>query len=310
MRKIILLILVSLPLIIFSQDETCAFSDGHFYYHITLEENQIPSLDFDKTDFINLLETNSNISASNSQLLEDSIIEVSRWIPDFSGPDDDPQRGLYVIANSFNLDSFFNSLEASISSSFIYCNCLFTDGYYYNFTAIVTDVLPPINFDKSDFIEHLEINSDITLQEVDFLNLVIEDVYLAFPSSQQDHLRKAVFIKTNFDLLFRDLENYTESLQFAQLNCYEAELSLNEYNIKEYIKIIPNPIDRNSYLLIEHEIKFRNLEIIDINGKLIHSKNIKDQSIIYLSQFDLVSGLYFLKLNGADQSIVKKVIVK
>jgi hypothetical protein len=69
--------------------------------------------------------------------------------------------------------------------------------------------------------------------------------------------------------------------------------------------IFPNPT--NDYLFIQNFSNNNNtLELIDINGKMIHKwNNIKQTARINISSFD--KGLYFLKMTNSIHTTYQKI---
>lgn len=83
-------------------------------------------------------------------------------------------------------------------------------------------------------------------------------------------------------------------------NLYDAFLSVNENTLKDNISIFPNPATDNITLSVAASIEISEVEIFDVQGKLMYSQNEFEaaglQKIIQLASFS--SGVYFMKINS------------
>jgi hypothetical protein len=59
----------------------CEELDGYFHYYATLNVNELPVISFNKTDFINHIETTSTPSSNDLVFLNNSIVEVYLAFP-------------------------------------------------------------------------------------------------------------------------------------------------------------------------------------------------------------------------------------
>ena len=75
----------------------------------------------------------------------------------------------------------------------------------------------------------------------------------------------------------------------------------------ELIHLSPNPA--TSILNIQSEVTIETIEISDVNGQLISVHNVFGQSTS-LNLGNLTSGIYFIKLNASDSSIVKRIVIQ
>lgn len=307
MKKILITLLLVISFKVVSQNETCAFSDGNYHFSIQIIIEDLP-LDFDKADFIQHLETNSNISNTEVNHLEDNLIDVYRLFP-YS--DSEPfNKFLRISTTDFLLDSFLIDFNESIQQVGILCNCAYSDGYYYNYVRLITNEIPTNDFNKTDFINHLETNSNISNSDLNFLNNSIEEVTIGFPSSQTESLQKTLIIISNYDLMLPYLYDFSESLDLVELLCGEPELAINEFNIEDNIKIIPNPVTENSHIIISDKISIEKLIVYDLNGKILINKSLIGTKLMDIRILNLDSGLYFFKFNSSKSSTIKKVIFK
>ena len=187
--------------------------------------------------------------------------------------------------------------------------CVWDDGFYRYYTKLIIDNIPEPDFDKTDFINHLITNSSPSSTDLDFLNNSITEVSLSFPSSQTEFLQKIVTVKTNYDSMNTFLSSFPESIEFSEFYC-EDLLGMESFDLKNSIKIYPNPISENSSIQIDQKAGLKNLKIYDITGKLIYSKSIENLSLVKFNQFNFKSGIYFLKFISDNRTISKKIIYK
>jgi hypothetical protein len=121
---------------------------------------------------------------------------------------------------------------------------------------------------------------------------------------------------TNPQILYFRAEDMT-------LGCYTTgtlELIVDEcFNINDIntelnlVNIYPNPI-KNKLVYIENKSSSINLEsfsIFNISGKLVYKQNAETAKQLYaLDLSRLGSGVYFLKIESNDRSIIKKIILR
>lgn len=308
MKKFYTLIIFLVSLHGYSQNSACQFTDGNYHYIVQLIIDETPSIDFDKEDFISYLEINSNISTSDVQFLNENIIELFRREPysEMEGQ----QRTLYLISINDSLNTWLNTYNESIANTFIYCDCVFSSGFYNYYSKLVMDGIPALDFDKDDYIQHIALNSDISSEEIEFLNLTIDEVYKTFPSSSSENLQRGLTIVSSSDILSPFLHDYLQAIDFVILLCDEPELSIDDLNLADNIKIIPNPIVDNFTILIENNVNIEEMMVYDVTGKIIIRKNISGLNNIAINNYRLESGIYFFKFTTDKNSTVKKIIVQ
>ena len=292
----------------FSQNSSCQFSDGNYHYNLRLVINEAPSEGFNKADFISFLETNSNISTAEVQFLNDNIIELFRQ---YHNPSNEAQeRIFYVISNYDSLDTYLSSYPESISFPTAYCDCLLSNGSYNYFSALIMDDIPAIDFDKDDYIEHLELNSDISTEDIDYLNSTITEVYRWNTASNSEPVQRALVVLSSSDTLTPFLINYSQAIDYFEFLCDEAELAIDEITLSKSINIIPNPIIDNFSILISNNLVINELIVYDVMGKIILRQNVNSSNNISINKQRLDTGVYFFKFIKDKNSTVKKVIVK
>ncbi|MCB0750941.1 MAG: T9SS type A sorting domain-containing protein [Ignavibacteriae bacterium] len=306
MKNILLILLCFVSFNGITQVESCAFSDGNYHYFVWLIDS-VPQ-DFDKQDFINYLEANSNISNSDINFLQQNLVEVYRSLPYLES--DPANKILRIVAIDPTLNTFLTPLSESIHQTSQYCDCLNSDGYFHFYVRLIIDEWPPLDFDKTDFINHIQINSNPSNSDLVFLESSINEVYVASPSSQTDN-RKTLIVTSDYDLMMPYLYNFFESLNLVELICGEPLLSTNVYqDLTDLILIYPIPVVETSIISLRDQLNSIELVVYDVTGKTLINKSYKDEKVIKMSDFNLISGLYFLKFSNENESIIKKIIVK
>ena len=72
----------------------------------------------------------------------------------------------------------------------------------------------------------------------------------------------------------------------------------------------PNPAANSVTLEWPGEFKFERLEVVDLVGKVIVSKNISSAYAKYVvNTSDLKDGIYFIRLVDGEKSTSKKIII-
>jgi hypothetical protein len=107
------------------------------------------------------------------------------------------------------------------------------------------------------------------------------------------------------------------SVQFVLIESGDHYLSVEDHNIRQtknnmprQIEVYPNPTS-NSFKIDLRQGGFNRIDIFDIRGRVVYSKNIDPSETILKLRPDLVSGHYFIKLyNGKNISIKKLIITK
>jgi len=90
----------------------------------------------------------------------------------------------------------------------------------------------------------------------------------------------------------------------GSISCFS---NINKNNNDYEISVYPNPA-HDKIAINFSSIKINNVQIVDILGNIIYSKNINNNSELIIDKNNIVHGIYFLKLNSDDKTIVKKII--
>lgn len=101
--------------------------------------------------------------------------------------------------------------------------------------------------------------------------------------------------------------SYLESILTEEI-CATINLSSNEFSLKNF-RIYPNPTSENFELFIPGFSKTLRLSIYDVLGNLIKNVDIVENNMI-INVFDLIPGLYIVKIYDNQNIITKKLIIK
>lgn len=100
------------------------------------------------------------------------------------------------------------------------------------------------------------------------------------------------------------------SIQAAEVQLFEEVLGLNESDkLDREILLYPNPNNGEfsiQYLGIDKRV---GIDLIDVNGKLIHKGDLAQKSNQLFRISNLKTGLYFLRITTTKTSITKKLLV-
>ena len=100
----------------------------------------------------------------------------------------------------------------------------------------------------------------------------------------------------------------------SQTTIHIGAVSVEEASIEDRLKVYPNPADDFLNVVYEHqgseEVK---MEVLEINGRLIWTSDIRDGGGKYEHQIDLrtyPAGTYMFRLIGAEEPYQKRFIRK
>lgn len=83
-------------------------------------------------------------------------------------------------------------------------------------------------------------------------------------------------------------------------------------NRTHHVKLFPNPANSHVNILIDG-FKANNIDIIDINGRLVNSFNptsLTDFAVFNIDVSNLSNGLYFIRIVNTENSITEKLLIK
>jgi len=136
-----------------------------------------------------------------------------------------------------------------------------------------------------------------------FFNILYQ-WHLQDPVSQREIDRNnAIFNEQNNRNPFIDHPEYVYEI-------WKNTLDVNEYTADSF-NIHPNPTHASTVYINKGAIKVRELNLYSITGKLVLSKKITtNQTTITLNHLDTVaSGIYLLKIQTDNNTIVKKLVI-
>lgn len=105
------------------------------------------------------------------------------------------------------------------------------------------------------------------------------------------------------------------SVQFVLIESGDHYLSVEDHNIRQtknnmprQIEVYPNPTS-NYFKIDLRQVGFNRIDIYDIKGRVVYSKNIDPSETILKLQPSLASGHYFVKLYNDKNLSIKKLII-
>ncbi|MBL4649712.1 MAG: aryl-sulfate sulfotransferase [Aureispira sp.] len=106
-------------------------------------------------------------------------------------------------------------------------------------------------------------------------------------------------------------QGYLESGSTFSCNLYTSTETIEDYYTSDFLQLYPNPVSSSFTLEFQNaDEKALTLDIIDINGRLVVQKKLPPQTQRCDVGVDfLPSGLYLVKVIGANQIWTKKLIV-
>jgi len=136
-----------------------------------------------------------------------------------------------------------------------------------------------------------------------FLNILYQ-WHTQDPVSQREIDRNnAIFARQNNRNPFIDHPEYV-------LSIWQNSLSVADYTADNF-NIHPNPTHANLAYISKGNIKVKALNLYSITGKLVLSQKVKhNQSTLVLSNLDTIaSGIYLLKIQTDNNTVVKKLVI-
>ncbi len=200
-------------------------------------------------------------------------------------------------------------------------NIVYYDNYYaaeneevhYVFGEYLKPYEPEIIF-PAENQEHIA-TTGTTLEWQSAGDEVVYDLY--FGKLNELELIETDYNLTNYDLTENLLDNQNYQWRIVAKYQYATtpglthnfftgdQTSVNETNNTE-IQIFPNP-SNGIFTIQNNELQIKNIEIIDITGKIIHNQ----QFVISNSQFVIKEkGVYFIKLQTENQIFTRKIVIQ
>ncbi len=187
--------------------------------------------------------------------------------------------------------------------------CQWSDGNYRMYVSLVTTDYPNATFDKTDFMQRLQNDSNATQSQINFLDNEILEVEAAFPSSRQDLLLRTVVvtgISTGIKPVLEQLPLFSDNQEYV---C-EGQLSINILSLDESITFSSNPATANSEIIFSKQIENLSLSVFNLNGQVIMSKDLTDKNYIEIGSLNLKSGLHIFYFQTEDESATRRVLIR
>lgn len=108
------------------------------------------------------------------------------------------------------------------------------------------------------------------------------------------------------NIIYLQCENYSNQ-QYQLFKSINQIVSTSEHEIKQEIKLFPNPANNKLHILTNNIAGIKNILIYNQNGQKIFEQKLTE-NIIDISE--LKSGLYIINLEYENETIRKKIIVK
>lgn len=121
-----------------------------------------------------------------------------------------------------------------------------------------------------------------------------------------------IYVKPTVNTSYKATETFNSAVYNHTVNVTVLPTSVNKYEkLQNSVSIFPNPSNGNFTLQFAHE-KYGDVEISisDVTGKEVFTKKLTIENSISKIDMDVNSGVYFVKLTGNYQSLVKKLIVQ
>jgi cytochrome c peroxidase len=110
------------------------------------------------------------------------------------------------------------------------------------------------------------------------------------------------FLKTLTDTVFTTAERFSDPF------CLDT--NTEEVALQSQVKVFPNPFSMSTKIRIVGDWQlFKRLEIANMNGQVLFFQNV-DNEVVEVFRNDLTSGVYFMKLIGEEQQIVKRIVIQ
>jgi hypothetical protein len=202
------------------------------------------------------------------------------------------------------------SVTQNVLSNF-YLDFIYKDNYMYSFDGKVIDVTTapfvigqfsnasgPVVYDsyynRVCFASY-DFSGNITFKRFNPNTFLLFD---SLPISQAFGSVKSIITCGNGCYAFNTTDNKVVIIKDSTLGLSESE----ERNI---ISIYPNPT--TDYLYIESDLDIKDIQISDLNGRVINNLEFQDNKINLAS---LQTGIYFAKISDINGKILTKKIVK
>ena len=202
------------------------------------------------------------------------------------------------------------SVTQNVLSNF-YLDFIYRDNYLYSFDGKVVDVTTapfvigqfsnatgPVVYDtyynKVCFASY-DFSGNITFKRFNPNTFLLAD---SLPISQAFGSVKNIITCGNGCYAFNSTDNKVIILK-------DPALGLSEVEVKSKLSIYPNPT--SDYLYIKSDVAINEIQILDLNGRIINNASIVDNRV-YLGS--IANGIYLVKILDADGNSTTEKIIK
>ena len=202
------------------------------------------------------------------------------------------------------------SVTQNVLSNF-YLDFIYRDNYLYSFDGKVVDVTTapfvigqfsnatgPVVYDtyynKVCFASY-DFSGNITFKRFNPNTFLLAD---SLPISQAFGSVKNIITCGNGCYAFNSTDNKVIILK-------DPALGLSEVEVKSKLSIYPNPT--SDYLYIKSAIAINEIQILDLNGRIINNASVVDNRV-YLGS--IANGIYLVKILDADGNSTTEKIIK
>lgn len=297
MKKTLLLLLLLLATTFSFSQNDCLQADGSFSYEVTLYLQNVPA-DFDKTSFLNYIDTVDSVSANDLATLTAQITLVQKLFP--SQP---TISSIKVVATSeiYSILDNLNSTVDVLQCTSTACE-IWTDGTF-KYHAVLYMENVPEDFDKSDFFSYITNLDNVSSNDLSTLQSKITSVFKLFPTAEISFLNRVISIESNSEI-YPNLNNLINSFEY--FSCIpESFLGVNSFKENKKSIVFPNPITENSILKLDSDYREVQVEIVNSLGQVIYQQRILDDHELQLKNAPMLKGIYFLEiydeLNGTKE---------
>lgn len=171
---------------------------------------------------------------------------------------------------------------------------------YFNVLENVTNL--DTNFNKTDFINFLSTNENISPEDLAILNTEIVSVSQSFPTAQSEFLQKVVDVDATSDI-FDVISEFNSSISLIECRNFGTLLSNENFEINnDKIKITSNPINEATELIISSNILKFEIVIVNSLGQIVFKNQFLNDNSLYLDSLIKESGFYILSVTDLNSN--------
>lgn len=218
----------------------------------------------------------------------------------------DPYENNNTLVNSFNFTPIFSNNIASINTTSSnlhlgndndYYKIILPSGHNYSINARLQD-----SFDSNDGITY----------SVDALFSYSTDNGLTWSDVFDTMLNSNITIQNGGSIIFH-VANYFEGnmgTYLLNVSLNRQTLSSDDFDINNQIKIYPNPAkDFVNINLSDFANDVTDIQVNNIQGQIVRSIKVQNETIVQIPLDNLSSGLYFAQIYSTNGVSTKKIII-